>query len=132
MTTIMFQKRFVTPLLSGAKRQTIRPPRKRPIVVGEKLSLRHWYDKAYRSPQVEILKAECTAVFDITISTHGVQIGTGSIKTSKPQLDEFARGDGFESWAAMREFFESRFGYGLPFAGTLIQFEMRGKAQGAA
>lgn len=31
MTVLMFQRRFVEPILSGRKRQTIRPTRKRPI-----------------------------------------------------------------------------------------------------
>lgn len=122
MTTIMFQSRFAGPLQAGTKRQTIRPPRKRPIKVGERLSLRRWQGKAYRSSQVKIIDAECTGVFDILICATGIRIGTGEFRTDVAWLDEFARGDGFSGWGEMRTFFASRFGYGLPFEGTLIEF----------
>lgn len=128
MTTLMFLKRFAAPLPAGTKRQTIRPPRKRPIAVGEPLSLRHWQDKAYRSPQVEIMPAVCTAFFDITVCREGVSIGTGPVETRTAELDLFAQGDGFTTWQEMREFFESRFGYGLPFRGVLIQFQRKAVA----
>lgn len=126
MTVLMFQKQFVTAVLSGRKRQTIRPKRKRPLRIGEVLSLRHWYDKAYRSPQVEFATVKCTGTFDIEIRSPGIRIGLASrLKTDAAWLDDFARGDGFESWLEMREFFESRFGYGLPFQGVLIQWEKK-------
>ena len=122
MANLMFQKRFIDPLIAGTKRQTIRPRRKRPFAVGARLSLRHWSDKAYRSPQVEIMAAECTACFDILVCREGVRVGIGPVETRKQQLDDFAKADGFSCWLEMRDFFESRFGYGLPFEGTLIQF----------
>lgn len=122
MTVLMFQKRFIAPVLAGTKRQTIRPRRKRPIPVGAALSLRHWFDKPYRSPQVEFFATECAGYIDVTIRKAGVQLGTGDFVSLKPRLDEFALADGFSCWLEMREFFMSRFGYGLPFAGTLIIF----------
>lgn len=119
MTTLMFLKRFLQPILSGHKHQTIRPPRKRPLKIGETLSLRHWEDKAYRSPQVEFAAVRCAGAFAITVDATGVKLGGIPVE----DVHAFARGDGFGNWNEMREFFESRFGYGLPFEGTLIQWE---------
>lgn len=125
MTVLMFQKRFVTPIQAGTKSQTIRPVRKRPLKVGELLSLRHWEDKAYRSPQIEFFKATCLGTLDIQVHAAGILLGDGNFDGtfSVPYLNAFAAGDGFANWAEMKEFFESRFGYGLPFIGTLIQWE---------
>lgn len=123
MAVLLFQKRFVEPITSGRKKQTIRPPRKRPLIVGDYLSLRYWRDKPYRSPQVEFASVRCTGIFDIQVRREGILIG--GYKMHGPARDNFARGDGFANWPEMREFFKSRFGYGLPFIGTLIKWEDR-------
>lgn len=122
MTAILFQKRFVAPLLAGTKRQTIRPHRKRPIKVGDQLSLRHWEDKAYRSPQVEVLTVKVVGVLPIQVFGSGIRIGDGALQTAKTELDSFANNDGFPSWAEMLAYFNFG-GYGLPFEGDLILFE---------
>lgn len=125
MTTLMFHKRFIEPIQAGTKKQTIRPPRKRPIKVGDELALRYWVGKGYRSPQATILYASCTAVFSISINAECYVLGDESAivgSCSDPaKLDEFARADGFESWADMMAWYRSD-GYGLPFEGVLIQW----------
>lgn len=122
MPAILFQKRFVAPLLAGTKRQTIRPHRKRPIRIGDRLSLRHWGDTAYRSPQVEILAVEVIGVLPIEVYPSGIRVGGGELQSQKEELDAFARNDGFPSWAEMLCYFQFG-GYGLPFEGDLILFD---------
>jgi hypothetical protein len=51
MKVLMFQPRFAPLVEAGTKTQTIRPVRRRPIVVGDELSLRAWTGLPYRSPQ---------------------------------------------------------------------------------
>jgi hypothetical protein len=122
MVAVLFQKRFIPPLLAGTKRQTIRPRRKRPIQIGERLSLRHWEDVAYRSPQVEVLTVEVIGVLPIKVFSDGIQINGGPVENGQTELDAFAHNDGFPSWAEMLAYF--RFGgYGLPFEGDLILFD---------
>ena len=122
MTVLMFQTRFVEPILAHVKSaRRIRPPRKRPIEVGEPLSLRHWHGKAYRSPQVEFARATCSGGFPVWISDAGIQLGY--VPQKPAELNRFARDDGFANWPEMREFVRSTFGYGLPFRGVLILWE---------
>lgn len=123
MTTLMFQPRFVEPIQSGRKRQTIRPPRKRPIKIGERLSLRVWKSKAYRSPQIEFATGKAVATLPIEITEDGIRFGIGELIKERRRLDAFAVSDGFECWPHMRDFLRSRFDYGLPFTGVLIQWE---------
>ena len=128
MTVLMYQKRFVAPILAGIKKQTIRPNRKRPIKVGDALSHRHWEDKAYRSPQVEFLANKCLASLAINIHDCGlIQIFDSKLETQLDEidhiqdLDRFARGDGFTCWLDMRSYWLHN--GGLPFTGVLIQWE---------
>ncbi len=122
MTTIMFLKRFAEPIVAGTKRQTIRPPRKRPITVGENLSLRVWKDKAYRSPQETLMDTTCSAVFDVVIEAAGFRIGgAGPLQTDRDALDEFARADGFTDWQDFAGHFDGF--YGFPFAGVVHQWD---------
>lgn len=123
MISLMFQPRFAAPILAGTKCQTIRPPRKRPIVVGQWLSLRRWEGKAYRSEQIEIAAVRCSGVFEITVSHDTIAIG-GIASARLTVLNTFAHGDGFESWGAMKKYYELPGGYGLPFSGVLIQWEV--------
>jgi hypothetical protein len=120
MTVLMFQKRFVEPIKTGTKRQTIRPKRKRPIKPGEALSLRHWEDKAYRSPQIEFFQAISTGTLPIQVYYSNIFVGSLGIAPIT-EIDAFARADGFENWHYMREFFGDF--YGFPFFGDLILWE---------
>ena len=120
MPSIMFLKRFAPPILAGTKRQTIRPPRKRPIKVGDSLSLRIWSGEAYRSRQETLFDTTCSAVFDIAIRSKGYRLGKGLPLPIMP-LDDFARADGFEDWALFLAHFDGF--YGLPFYGVLYLWE---------
>ena len=121
----MFQERFAPLVESGQKRQTVRrlgKPHHRPPRAGEELSLRTWSGKPYRSKQ-RILRSPvtCAAVHPIFI---GICHGAFDVRIdheSVPDLDAFARADGFTCALEMREWFEST--HGLPFGGRLITWE---------
>ncbi len=124
MTVLMFQPRFEAPILAGTKKQTIRPPRKRPLMIGESLSLRRWAGTAYRSKQTVIKETSVAAVFEIFLCKDGYAIGKSELEIMPDKLDVFARGDGFESWNAMRSYWiTGDHHYGFPFTGVLIQWE---------
>lgn len=119
MPVLMFQPRFVPKVLDRTKRQTIRPVRLRPIYPGDKLSLRRWYDKPYRSKHVVLQDEVCCAYKPITIEPDTVRVGGEELS---PELrEELAVCDGFASWSDMREWFVAT--HGLPFEGVLIMWE---------
>lgn len=105
MPVLMFQPQFHDAVGSGQKMQTIRPPRKRPVKVGDTLSLRAWIGAPYRSQQRELRVATCTAVDRITIDAQFSD-------------DAEARRDGFSDAAEMRDWFARV--HGLPFTGDRI------------
>lgn len=118
----MFQSRFADALMDGAKTTTIRPVRKAPIVAGDKLSLRRWVDKPYRSKQVVLREAECTRVASIVMHRTFSEF---LFLVDGKQLDAIqwaalARADGFSCTTDMLDWFEAM--HGLPFRGVLIQW----------
>lgn len=125
MKFIMFRPQWIEPILQGTKVQTIRPPRKIPIVVGEALSLRIWTGLPYTSKQKTLLDTHCTSVYAVTIDDGGV-VGEndgpyfgGRLETEA--TEHFARRDGFASFEAMQQFFREM--HGLPFKGTAISWD---------
>lgn len=120
----MFQHRFADRVADGTKLQTIRPPRKRPIVAGDKLSLRKWSDKAYRSPQIVLREATCISCEFVVIGDH-ISLGNSIVMRNEYltaiELERFAKADGFDSFAEMFDWFSKT--HGMPFAGVLIQWE---------
>jgi hypothetical protein len=110
---------FKDKILSGAKRQTIRAPRKIPIKVGDTLYM--WWKS--RSPQREKLgEANCTKTTPITIQkTKAILTYTDSGDYEIAHLDKFAQADGFDNWQQMIEFFDKT--HGLPFTGVLIEWD---------
>ncbi len=119
MPAISFQERFAGPVETRAKRQTIRPKRKREIKVGDTL---HLYT-GMRTKRCRMLgSAVCLDVIPIEISDEHIAINdAGKIEVLRRReagLNRFARRDGFDSWEEMRDWFKNR--YGLPFEGVLI------------
>jgi len=130
MAVLMFKPRFVRLVRSGVKQQTIRPVRKRPIEAGDALALRYWSGLPYRSPQVTICYATCTAVWDIEI--RGVDAGLSTCIVNGDELTPFqrstlARDDGFDDWAGMWDWFKAN--HGLPFKGVVISWKGTGPCQ---
>lgn len=147
MTALSFKNRFVIHIKVGLgtvdhvalpggtiglptpKRQTIRSPRKRDVRAGEELQL---YCGMRTKRAFLIGRARCTEVRDIVITFEEgrdvVAIGGGGTERyacyQGGGLDEFARRDGFESWADMRKFWETVYAP-LPktWIGTLIEWE---------
>lgn len=125
MTTLMFHKRFVGPILSGRKTHTIRRNRKREIPVGDLLSLRHWEGQGYRSPQVEFFIGVCVDVLAIHVEKDMVAIGGGAGFplgwATVGDLGDFARSDGFSDWPDMMDYYRCE-KIALPFEGVLIEW----------
>lgn len=114
----MFMERFAPLILSGAKRQTIRPIPKTMPEVGDKESWRKWSSRPYNSPQIELAQVELIGVFPITIliTSHRSRVVIdGCIQTD---LEGFAQKDGFDSYEDFLAFFFRR--YESPFNGILI------------
>lgn len=121
MKVLMFERRFWEFIVSGEKVHTIRHTRKRPINRGDKISLRGWEGKAYRSPQKTLAEEECIAIRDCWIDSRGIVID--GVRFDEPgELDAFAVSDGFKDWEDMRTYRD--FTTNLPFSGELIQWGM--------
>ncbi len=119
MKVLLFERRFWEAVVCGHKVHSIRPTRKRPINVGDKLSLRGWEGVAYRSPQRILTEETCIAIREIWIG-HDHIVLHGHEQFWDEDLDAFARSDGFANWEDMRAF--RHFHYKLPFSGELIQW----------
>jgi len=116
MIVLMFKPRFADLVASGAKRQTLRPPRKRGVPgIGEVVSLRRWSGAAYRSPQVELARGRIAG-------TDHVELDDLIVVVNGTEVDRhaFARADGFASWPDLVAWFRET--HGLPFAGTLYRW----------
>ena len=117
----LFKPQFAHAVASGKKCQTVRPTPKRMPKPGDKISLRCWTDKPYRSKQRVLREAIITRVEEIDIYECAIQVckdNGKSIRVVERDCEAFARLDGFVSWAEMREWF--RVTHGLPFRGVLI------------
>ena len=126
---ILFQPRFHAAILDARKTQTIRRPRKRPIVPGEGLSLRAWEGKPYRSRQRPLLETTCRSVLPIEIgidSDGALQIASRGLPLGDEDVEKFARHDGFTSSRAMALFWHLAHGLapgGPEWRGVVIFWE---------
>ena len=112
----MFAAEFAPAIRAKTKRQTIRRDRKAAIYVGDCLELRQWSEAAYRSKQVAIDAVMCAKAAPIELTEEGAKVAGNS--QNLLGLELLAREDGFQSWAAMKDWFRNN--YGLPFQGILI------------
>jgi hypothetical protein len=143
MVAYSFQRRFVNPIrvglgldplarfppAHGPKRHTIRAPRLRDHArEGQRLQLyfaqrtQHCFLIAHT---VCIGVAPITLVFDSDPESEGViSPGLGIMEWGYASLDAFAVGDGFESWAALRQFWLVERGCDeFAFKGNIIFWE---------
>ena len=109
----MFKPRFAALVESGAKTQTVRPRPARMPKAGDKLSLRIWTGKPYRSKQRVIRDAIITSVAHFEITETSVILNS----YAEP-CDDFARADGFRDFFDMQNWFRET--HGLPFEGVAI------------
>jgi hypothetical protein len=114
----MFKPQFAGLVEAGTKVQTVRPTPKRMPEAGDKISLRCWVDKPYRSKQRVLREAVITRVDAFSIDCFPtLRINDLGLKTRR-ECDEFARADGFEDYPALLEWFRDT--HGLPFEGVVI------------
>lgn len=124
MPAYNFQPHFEHAIVSGAKRQTIRPRRSRPTKAGDNFTATvHGRTKMCRV----ILRSRVKNVMRCIVHTQCLQIAHTFI-TDPPALDAFARADGFAGWAAMRDWFDRR--YGLPFVGECVVWQFPAASDG--
>ncbi len=124
LSVIMFQHQFAPKVRDGSKPHTIRPERKRPIRVGNRLSLRQWSEKAYRSPQIVLRETVCTGVESIHIryTEMGRPIMLGGTVLSQEEAAALAIADGFNGIPSMLGWFTAT--HALPFHGVLISWRV--------
>ena len=121
MTAYSFKQQFAAPILSGAKRQTIRADRKRHARAGEQLQLY----TGMRTKQCRLIgRAVCQSVLPITLDfpRNLVSVG-GETFSGWFKLDRFAISDGFDGWLSMREFWRVQHEGVSIFSGMVIRWE---------
>ncbi len=111
----MFKPQFASMVEAGTKLQTVRPTPKRMPKAGDKISLRCWEGKPYRSKQ-RILREAIIKRVDLCEITESNVFISWTLMDREP----FALKDGFASWQELREWFRST--HGLPFVGVLISW----------
>ena len=124
MPAYNFKKQFAPLVESGEKRQTIRQPRKRKTVKGDKLYL---YTGMRTKNCRKLAETTCKNVFGIEIKSKTEIVVTGqhlaypgSVSLGYDDMLDLAMADGFETISEFTAFFENQ--YGLPFAGEVIQW----------
>jgi hypothetical protein len=139
MVAYSFQRRFVNPIrvglrlepladfppAAGPKRHTIRAPRLRNHASeGQPLELYFAQRTQYRFLIASTIctgRAPITLVFDSDPEFEGViSLGLGIAEWGYGSLDAFAVGDGFENWAALRQFWMVKRAGDFTFTGTII------------
>lgn len=115
MVAYNFMGRFADDVASGRKRQTIRPTgARRHAKAGDAVQL---YTGQRTADCRKLADGVCVRSTYCAIREDSVTLGNHP----RVDLDEFARMDGFADFDAMKDFFRDQ--YGLPFIGTLIQWE---------
>lgn len=122
----MFKPRFALLVETGTKLQTIRPTPKRLPHPGDRISLRAWTGKPYRSKQRVLRDALIMVVELVTITKESATFSHPPLGkfpyrlTGVDQLNHFALADGFTSWIELVEWFDAE--HGLPFSGICIHW----------
>lgn len=131
MVALNFKHEFVELIDGGEKRRTIRQVRKSGNPEpGKPLQL---FTGMRTKACEKIRDATCTRVRPVEIDHMGITLngrklyaGDSPAYQGGPNAEEydgdFARADGFDSFANMVEFFETQ--YGLPFKGQLIEWTL--------
>jgi hypothetical protein len=111
----MFKPQFAPMVEAGTKLQTVRPKPKRMPKPGDKISLRCWTDKPYRSKQRVLMESTITEVSMVDITENGI-----AVNSYAEPCDDFARADGFRDFFELRDWFRAT--HGLPFYGIVIHW----------
>lgn len=121
MVAYSFKPRFIEPIASGAKRQTIRADRKRHARPGEELQLY----TGMRTRHCRLIgRARCWEVDTVRLllSADRVEQGGHTYFAAPGELDWFARTDGFADWSELRAFWAENHPRADPFSGVLIRW----------
>lgn len=126
MPSLNFQQRFADAVASGQKRQTIRAPRKRPILPGDRL---HLFTGMRRPGCRKLGVGVVLRVRPITIglgfACDEIRVGSGGEPfLSVVDRAVLARDDGFSCCSELVDWFRDT--HGLPFTGSLIEWELFG------
>lgn len=128
MVAYSFKQRFVEPILSGAKRQTIRADRKRHVRPGEIMQL-YVGMRTKQCRRIACAVCESVTPLRIQVGQQGhydglIQVADMPSLTEFPGggIDHFARLDGFSDWAEMRQFWLDNHPGLRVFSGVLIRW----------
>lgn len=116
----MFKPQFATLVDAGTKLQTVRPTPKRIPQAGDRISLRAWTGKPYRSKHRVLREARIVAVRKVRFAGYFFDGGPRDARGEGISLDAFAQADGFACWRELVKWFEST--HGLPFEGIVIHW----------
>lgn len=114
----MFKPQFAPLVLSGEKCQTIRPTPKRMPKSGERISLRQWTGKPYRSKQRVLRESIVAEVLPVKINAAAIMVN-GCVLLGDEEW-AFAKADGFNTPQDLLDWFN--FTHGLPFEGVVIKW----------
>jgi hypothetical protein len=109
----LFKPQFAPLVESGQKCQTVRPTPRRMPNPGDKISLRTWTGKPYRSKQRVLRESVIVRVEPFDLDAMRLW--------PKESRHTFARADGFEGWPEMLAWFIREHGY--PFVGITIHWQ---------
>ena len=115
MVAINFDRRFADAVANGKKRQTVRPDRKQPIRVGDKLQL---YPGLRGKGTRKLADAVCTETEAVEIDRNDLFLA-GRFADAHDR-EGFAIEDGFKTFDQMASWFAGK--AGLPFRGRVIRW----------
>ncbi len=119
----MFKPQFAPLVEDGTKCQTVRPTPKRMPKAGDKISLRMWTGKPYRSKQRVLRESEISAVEKISLCDMGREllVYVNGHELHPEEINAFAIADGFKGGIEMFNWFDAT--HGLPFDGVVIKWQ---------
>jgi hypothetical protein len=115
----LFKSQFAAAVRSGQKIQTIRPTPKRMPKRGDKISLREWTGKPYRSKQRVLRESTITKVEPVQITSSAIVLN--GVPLTGAEQHRFAVADGFLGANELIGWFNST--HGLPFEGVVISWQ---------
>lgn len=129
LRVLLFKPRFGPLVRTGAKRQTVRRSRRVAIRPGDRLSLREWRDKPYRSPQAPLLPpVRCLSVEGVSVEVLAhlglARVRVGGEALTHEEVRAFALADGFGGVADFVGYYRAA---GIEsFEGVLIRWDYPG------
>lgn len=121
MSIFFFKPQFVPKVLDGSKPFTIRPTRKHPVPVGNRMSLRRWTGRPYHSPPEEFATAILTLSHPIIITDGSIFDQLTRKPFTFPQAEAIAKADGFDDATAFFRWLRAEHGE-KTFIGDLYGF----------